>query len=67
MVHSWVGTYVVQAAGSTGFQVGGAKYQGSDTGIDEGSRAHDAWFEGDHEVAVVQAPTAKVLGRVAQG
>ena len=53
MVHSWVGTYVVQAAGGAGFQVGGTKYQSSDTGIDEGSCAHNAGLKGDHEVAIV--------------
>jgi len=48
MVHSWVGTYVVQAAGGAGLQVCSAKYQGLDTGIDEGSCAHNARLQGDH-------------------
>ena len=56
MVHSWVGTYVVQAAGGAGFKVCGAKYQGLDTGIDESPSTHHAGFQGDHEVAIVQAP-----------
>ena len=58
MVHSWVGTYVVKTARGSGFKVGSAEYQGLDTGTDEGSGAHDAGFESDHKVAVVQAPAA---------
>jgi hypothetical protein len=53
MVHSWVSTYVVQAARGSGFWVGGAKYQGSYAVIDEGSRTHNARFQGDHQVAVI--------------
>ena len=53
MVHSWIGTYVVQAAGRAGFKVGGAEYQGLDTGIDEGSCTHDAGLQCDHQVAII--------------
>lgn len=53
MVHSWVGTYVVQAAGGAGLKVCGSKYQGLYTGVYQGSCTHDAGLKGDHEVAVI--------------
>ena len=67
MVDSWVGTQVVQAACGASFEICGAKYQRSDTGIDESSCTHDAGLQGDHQVTVIEAPATKLLGGVSQG